>query len=129
MIVLSPFFLLETVNAGWASGDGDLSCFFLFFQWRCRLGHEHVGLLVVFVVSDLHYRLSVLSYRGSVEGSFVLAPPAFRSLIVLREVVVFNDRGGQVSARLLCPRLVVLIVLAVGGGTYFTNVEGGSTSR
>lgn len=68
------FFLLETVNAGWASGDEDLSCFFLFFQWRCRLGHEHVGLLVVFVVSDLHYRLSVLSYRGFVEGPFLLAP-------------------------------------------------------
>ena len=68
------FFLLETVNAGWVSGDGDLSCFFLFFQWRCRLGHEHVGLLVVFVVSDLHYRFSVLSYRGFVEGPFLLAP-------------------------------------------------------
>lgn len=48
--------------------------------------------------------------------------------MVLREVVIFSNRGGQVSARLLCPRLVVLIALAVGGGTYSTNVEGGSTS-
>lgn len=38
------------------------------------MGHEHVGLLVVFVVSDLHYRFSVLSYRGFVEGPFLLAP-------------------------------------------------------
>ena len=30
-------------------------------------------------------------------------------------MVIFSDRGGQVSARLLCPRLVVLIALAVGG--------------
>ena len=93
-----------------------ISCgFFLFFQWRCRLGHEHVGLLVVFVIADPHYWLSVLSYRGSVKGPFVLACPAWRSLIVLREVVVFVDRGGPVCARLPCvPWLVVLIVLAVG---------------
>ena len=66
------------------------------------MGQEHVSLLVVFVVADLHYRLSVLSYCGSVEGPFFLARPARRSLIVLREVVVFDDRGGQVSARLPC---------------------------
>ena len=66
------------------------------------MGHEHVSLLVVFVIAYLHYRLSVLSYRGSVEKPFVLARPAWRSLIVLQEVVVFVDRGGQVCARLPC---------------------------